>query len=342
MSTRRIMAGVLTVCVSLAWLALPARADELRNVKRGEPMPAYKLATIDGTSVDSEAYKGSVLVMVYLSAEQRSSELAAMDSRTVVAQFSTDPVKLVHVTADIVQKAYFQRFRQERALDAPLALDADRGLYGKLGLIVFPTTVIVNREGKLAHVISIHSPDYTHVLDSYIRHALGAINDEQLQERLKARASTEGSPKSLASSHRAVARLMREKGRLDAAKTELTKAREQDPANPEILLDLADLDMAMTNLDEAEKLTQTVLETHAEHRRAKQIKGIILYRRNKLPEAEAALLESLNLNPDPARVHYYLGKIYEQQGQSAKALEHYREALQRFLGESEPAPVPPK
>jgi tetratricopeptide (TPR) repeat protein len=336
MIIRRLVSTTLVLAALLACLAPGAQADELRNLKTGEPMPAYKLAGIDGTAVDSEAFKDSVLVMVYLSAEQRSSELAAMDSRTVVGQFANEPVKLVYVTADVIQKAYFQRFREERALDAPLAFDADRGLYGKLGLIVFPTTVIVNKEGKLAHVISIHSPDYSHILDAYIRHTLGSINNEQLQERLKARASTEGSPKSMASAHRAAARLMREKGRLDAAREELTKAREQDPNNPEILLDLADLDLA-GNLDEADKLIQTVLEAHPEHRRAKQEKGIVLYRRNQLSEAETILLDALNLNPDPARVHYYLGRLYEQQGQTAKALEHYREALKRFVNEPEPA-----
>ena len=34
--------------------ALPARADDLRNVKRGEPAPSFKLPTIQGTVADSD------------------------------------------------------------------------------------------------------------------------------------------------------------------------------------------------------------------------------------------------------------------------------------------------
>jgi tetratricopeptide (TPR) repeat protein len=329
---------VFAAIVVFAAAVVPARADELRNLKRGEPMPAFRLATIDGSTFDSEASKGSVLVMVCLSAEQRSSELAAMDSRNVVKEYAADKVRLLHVTADVVQKAYFERFRQDRGVDAPLAFDADRSLYGQLGLIVFPTTIVVKADGKLAHVISLRGPDYAHTLDAYLRHTLGKIDDAQLDGELKSRPTSQGSPKSLASAHRATARLMRDKGRLDAARDELTKAREQDPENADILLDLADLDLSTEKLDEANQLVQSVLAAHPDHRRAKQIKGICLYRQNKLAEAEAALLEALSLNPDPARIHYYLGKIYEQQGQAAKALEHYRDAAAHLLHEGPTLP----
>lgn len=334
--TRTLAATILTLFLGVA--ASPSRGDELRNLKRGEPMPGYKLAAIDGATIDSDSFKGSVLVLVYLSAEQRTSELAAMDSRTVLGQFAGEPVRLVHVTADVAKKPYFEQFRRERDLHVPLGLDADRSLYGKLGLIVFPTTVIVNKEGKLAQVISIHTPEYPHVLDSYVRHTLGLINDAQLEDRLKAKTFSEGAPTSVASSHRGVARLLRDKGQLDAARAELNKAREQDANNPEILLDLADLDVAVNKLDEADTLTQTVLGAHPDHRRAKQTKGIILYRQGHLAEAESTLLDALSLNPEPAHIHYYLGKIYEKKGEPAKALEHYREALQRLLNEpDEPA-----
>ncbi len=46
------------------------------------------------------------------------------------------------------------------------------------------------------------------------------------------------------------------------------------------------------------------------------------------------LLDALALNPDPTRVHYFLGLIYEHKGQPAKAAEHYREALKKCLHET--------
>jgi tetratricopeptide (TPR) repeat protein len=337
---QRLVHLVLAISFVLMAISLPARADDLRNLRRGEPMPAYKLPTIDEGIVDGEALKGSVVVIVYLSAEQRSSELAAMDSANVLRELSAEPVKLVYVTADVVHKPYFQRFRQDRGLSAPLAFDADRSLYARLGLIVFPTTIVVNAEGKLAHVISLHRADYARMLDGYIRHVLGHLNDQELQEQLRPRNASDGSPKSLAASHRAVARFLREKGRLEDARTELVKAREQDPENPDILLELAELELKDGNIQAADALIAGVLASRPEHRWARQLKGISLFRQGDLDAAEAMLKESLVLNPDPELVHYYLGQIYERRGDHAKALEHYREALRKFL--KEPAVEAPK
>lgn len=335
--TTRATAGA---CLLLA--ASLVSADELRNVKPGEPVPAFKLATIDEVPLDSAQSKGMVNVIVYLSAEQRSSELAAVDSIGVLAALKTEPVKLVHVTADAINKSYFLKFRAEHKIEVPLGFDADRTLYHQLGMIVFPTTIITDKDGKLVHVISLRGPEYAKTLEVYVRHALGQLTPEQVKQRLTANDPTESSPRNLASAHRSAARLMREKGRLDAAKEELLKARALDPTDAEVQLDIAELHLMTGSPTEAEQVINELLKVQPEHRRARQVKGICLFREGRLPEAEAMLLESLKLNPEPGRVHYYLGRIYEQQGQTGKALEHYREALRRTLHEPDDVPAPKK
>ena len=179
MSTHRTTILCLATFLLAAVLTAVARADDLRNIKRGEPVPAFRLPTIDGATVDSESLKGNVVVLLCLSAEQRRSELAAMDSEAVIHDIGTDKVKMVHVTADVIQKPYFEKFRQERGIHTPLALDADRTLYAKLGLIVFPTTVVIDKEGRLADVMSLHDSRYKHVLDAAVRRALGRRGGEQ-------------------------------------------------------------------------------------------------------------------------------------------------------------------
>lgn len=336
---KRIFATFFAAAAVAAAVNFPAFGDDLRNVKRGEPAPAFKLPTIDGSVADNESLKGSVAVLVFLSAEQRRSELASVDSALVVQELKSPDVKLVQVTADLVQKPYFERFRKERGITVPLAFDADRDFYGKLGLIVFPTTIILNKEGKLVDVISLHTGEYKLTLDAYIRHALGMLTDDQLKKKLTARPSDEGSPKSLASAHRALARSFRDKGQIDAAKAELIKAKEQDPENREVLLDLADLSILTADFDGADALVKQVLDAQPDHRRAKQLKGVSLYKRGNLDAAEAALKDALDLNPAPEQVHYYLGRICEQKGQQQQAMEHYREALRRFMHDTDAAPA---
>jgi peroxiredoxin len=340
MLAHRTVLHLFVAVLIAASVSLRTTADNFRNVNRGEPFPAFKLPAIDGSIVDSESMKGSVVVLLCLSAEQRRSELAAMDSDAVVLDLASESVKVVHVTADVIQKAYFEKFRQERGIRAPLALDAERMLYGKLGLIVFPTTAVIGKDGKLANVIALHDNRYKHVLDAEVRHALGQMSDEELAKRLAEQPTSDSSPKSASSAHRALARSLREKGRLDAAKDELKKALELDPQNAEIMLDMAELALSSRDLDGADASVQKVLTIQADHRRARQLMGMILFHRGKLDEAAAELDAALKLNPNPELVHYYLGRIHEQRGETGKALEHYREALRRFVHEPGETPAP--
>ena len=333
MKSRKI--GAMLAALAVGVVAFSAAGDDLRNVKKGEAVPGFRLPTLNGDPVDSEAYDGRVLVLVYLSAEQRSSELAAGESSEIVGAFEPDQVSLVHVTADVVHKPYFEKLRGEQGITAPLAFDADRSLYAELGLIVFPTTVVVDSGGNLAHVISTRGPDYPHVLDSYIRHALGEIDDAQLADRLKAGTVNAGSPRSQASRHRAAARLLKEKGLIKSAREELIKARALDPDDFDIRLDLADIDLLTGAAEEARDLAGGLLEVQPEHRRAKQVMGIALYRLGDMEQAEGYLLGALELNPEPARARYYLGRIYEEQGRIDEALTQYREALRAALDEPE-------
>lgn len=330
--------------LSVLLITAVARADDLRNIKRGEQVPDFRMPTLAGQVIDSTALREKVVVLVYLSAEQKSSELAAAESQQVALKYADQPIQFLHATADVVHRAYFEDLRKQKNITLPLGLDPARELYSKLGLIVFPTTIVMDKQGKLVHVISTRGPDYAHVLDCYVRHALGIIDDAGLKEALTERTADPSSAQSLASRHRAAARLLRDKGLYDSAEEELKAALGYEPNNRDVQLDMADLYLRMNRAPEAEKLVNAVLEQDSMHHRARLLKGIALFRAGKLDESEKILLEVLVLNPDPARTHYYLGMLYEKKGQTAKALEHYREALSRVLSEPgldmQPKPAP--
>jgi Tfp pilus assembly protein PilF len=102
---------------------------------------------------------------------------------------------------------------------------------------------------------------------------LGQIDDKELAKRLSEQPSSDSSPKSVASAHRALARSLREKGRFDAAKDELKKALEQDPDNPEIMFDIADLALSMKDFDSADAEVQKVLAKQSDNRAGEATQG---------------------------------------------------------------------
>ena len=307
--------------------------DKLRRLATGASMPAFRLATATGEVVDNKDLLGKVVVLVYLSAQQRGSERAAVDAQRIVERLDRDDVELVFVTADVGYREEFAALWSEAKITRPLTFDTGRELYGKLGLIVFPTTLVIGREGKLEHVISTRRTNYSFVLHAFLRHALGELDEAALEAELDAKSLQLDSPAALALRHRAVARLLSEKGLFSGAERELNTALEMDPSNNQIRLDLADLYLKIGDPKGSLALLAPVLAKDAHHRRALLIKGIALYKSGADDEAQKALTEALVLNPDPVRAHYYLGLVYERQGDIEKALEHYRAALSRSVSE---------
>ena len=48
-------------------------------------------------------------------------------------------------------------------------------------------------------------------------------------------------------------------------------------------------------------------------------------------EAEALLQKAIIVNPDPTLALYRLGQVYEKKGDIQKAMETYRNALERLM-----------
>jgi Flp pilus assembly protein TadD len=90
-----------------------------------------------------------------------------------------------------------------------------------------------------------------------------------------------------------------------------------------LLLDKGANADALLLFDEALKLNPRSIE-------AKVGRGIALVRLKEFDRAEQALRAALPLNPDPARVHYELGVIFERRGDYAAAVAQYKEGLKRY------------
>jgi Tfp pilus assembly protein PilF len=57
----------------------------------------------------------------------------------------------------------------------------------------------------------------------------------------------------------------------------------------------------------------------------------VLIAEGDLDGAEAELQKAIMLNPDPTLALYRLGQVYEKKGETQKAMEVYRKALEKQL-----------
>ncbi len=311
--------------------AINPHVDSLRRLQTGTAMPPFALTGMDGKLIQSKDYEGRTLILIYLSAEQRNSEHAAADANRILKKYSDSALDLLLVSADKNHREYFATLLKEAHLNIPLAFDDGHKLYSELGLIAFPTTLLIRPDGVLDHVILTRRSDYSHLLDTFVAHALGKIDSDTMEQRLVAPTMTRSSAKTLAQRHREAARLLRDNELYEGAEEELILAVELDPKSTPIRVDLADLYVALRRFDEAESTINTILADDDDHRGARLLLGILRFHTDQLDAAETILNEALIMNPDPERTHYYLGRIYEARGDQSKAIFHYRQALDRMV-----------
>jgi len=320
------------VLLSLSPMA-SARPDRLRNIEFGQPLPTFQRATLTGETVSFRPDEGKVLLLAYVSAQQTQSEKAMTSVHAVASNLQDPKLQVVYMTADLQQLGYFRDLQARIQANEPVALDEGHQLYGQLGLIVFPTTVVSSPDGNLLHVISGWMRDYEYRLDAYCRHALGQLDDAALAQHLDRSPQAKDDARARADRHRSAASILRSKGLLQDAVRELEAAIAADATSAAAVVDLADVLVAQGRLDEADQRVNALLAQDPDVRGVKLIQGIIFMKRGEVEKAEAVLQKALQLNPDPTRAHYYLGQIYEEKGKHQLAMQHYRDALKRALKE---------
>lgn len=332
--TRRLAAGARPVIVALALVSVGGlHADELRNVRRGQRLPLFDTVGLDGQPVRSEDATGKVHVLVYLSPRQKQSEHALASAHRVVNNIGSGELRLIYMSTAVDQADYFRELCGRLKADELFTLDRDRKYYGQLGLIVCPTTIVASKDGRLLHVIASWTRGYEHRLDAYCRHALGQLDDTGLADRLAVKPQARDAAQARAERHRALATTLRSKGLLDNAFRELEQALAADPTCADAVVEMAEILIAQGKVDDAEERINELLARECGHPRAKLTLALVKLKRGQLDDAEILLKEALAVNTDPVRAHYYLGQLYEQRGDYKSAMEHYRGALERALGE---------
>ncbi len=117
---------------------------------------------------------------------------------------------------------------------------------------------------------------------------------------------------------------------LDNAIEGLRERVKSDPSLVECRVRLGFLLLKIGSNDEAMKEFKEALQRMPRSYSAKTGKGIALAQKGDLKGAEIILKDALILNPDPVKVHYELGLIYERMGNLEKALSEYREGINKY------------
>jgi tetratricopeptide (TPR) repeat protein len=322
---------VLALCVlaQTVLLASSGRAD-LRKAKVGDVMPEFSLPDSNGATFAYKHGGGKVLVLTFLPTIQNRYERVIADIQAVAENI---PEKVSGVGfAGIISGSAGQDLLKPREPGSkpgfPIVLDSEYHLWGTLGVIAAPTVLIVGKDDTILWIKAGEGTDFVPVVRAYLNKALGIAQETAPEDAQHVKAVVNDTAEARLQRHLQMAKILEQKGRFDSAIAEVQKAASLDPNSIEPALALGELFCKSGRNKEALELAGKVKAVRqTDKARLLLISGWARRQMGELEPAEKLLLEATALDPESARALFELGKVYQAQNQTNKAMESYFKAL---------------
>ncbi len=318
-------AGCLVGAVLLLW---PVGAQGFRNVRPGQEAPAFSVNTVDGREVSLEALRGRAVVLAFLRIGQEKSAKAARVLADLQKTFG-DRVAVVGIVLNPDggdPKAWADRL----GVSFPLGLDPQREVYGAYGVLVAPSTGVIDPGGRFVEEVGGYTASYRDELERLVRNALGekVARDEAAVRAPEKKPGRKTAERHLQQAKILLKRKMRKKA-LEAARAAVEADGSYGEAHA--LLGRLLLEESPDNAEQAEVHFRKALEADPRNLEAKLGLARVLSARGDAEGAARILEEAARITPKPERVYYELGRVYEEAGRYKEAVGAYRKALERLL-----------
>jgi len=305
------------------------------NLGVGDQLSAFEITTIDGKEISSNAMKGKILILAFWKRGQAESKENLADLEQIYHKYRERGVSVLAINADNASESEISRFKKDQGLSYLFAADKGLTVYGRLGVVVLPSTLIIGPDGKLVYYHPIRRADFYQQIEDRIRVMLGEITAAQLEADLNPQQiSGPSAARKKAERYFNMGRALLDVGMKDKAREDLKMAAEADPsfAEPHILL--AKIYLEEMDVEKAGKALGQALKQVAGSKGEKLRQGISHADRGEDSQALALFKQVLEEDPGPPpEAYYYMGKIYEKQNKTSEALASYRAALDRLARE---------
>lgn len=135
------------------------------TITTGAPAPFFSLPGTDGRQISLDGLKGRKLVLYFYPKDDTSGcTLEAQSFQALRKEFAAADTEIVGVSPDSLKS--HDKFRSKYGLDFPLASDeaksmlesygvwVEKSMYGRKYMGVERTTILIDRDGKVARVWS--------------------------------------------------------------------------------------------------------------------------------------------------------------------------------------------
>lgn len=310
-------------------LILPCTVFAVRNIKVGDSIPDFFLPRADSTSgiYSSEKLAGKPAVITFFRPNHEFSLEALRDLEKILQEVGTQRFRIIGVDAKLSTPQEVQAFLADETVSFPVLLDPQRVLYEKVGLIVCPTTLLFDSEGKLQFVVASHSRRFSQIVRAQLDFLLGEINEETMNDKINPKISRIEADLVAAWRMYNLGTKLQAEGKIDEAASIFEKTITKYPSLVEARCALGFLKFAAGDLNKAAEQFQAAFNQKPGFPMARLGLAIILARTGKEQQAEQILLSLIGHQSLAARARYELGRIYLARGERDKALTFFQNAL---------------
>ena len=115
----------------------------------GAVMPAYSTAMLDGSKFDVATERGNVLLLNVWATWCGPCRYEIPELQKLHGRYASQKFKVIGVSIDDTGEEGVRQFVNENKIDYPIALDAEAKLANIFETSVLPTTVLIDRNGKI-------------------------------------------------------------------------------------------------------------------------------------------------------------------------------------------------
>jgi tetratricopeptide (TPR) repeat protein len=308
-----------------------------RRILEGALIPEFSTIDITGKPFACTRSGSRVLMLAFLSSQQKNSQKAVEDIFRVLSSIPSNRLTSLQV-AFVLQNVDNREFIASIQKEAPSVVhildDDQHNIWGKFGVIATPTILISNPQGKVLCVKPGHTYDFAQVVKSRLFQALEIPYDVRANDTPTVRTVANSTMSAKAKRHLQMAKLLSRKSKVSSAIEQAQMAYKIDPNSPEVVLELGELLCRAGQAKKAIKLVSS-LSSQSDRNKARinLIMGWAKRQLDQPKEAEKYLLEGINQDPRLPRLYFELGRIFQKRNDNENAMQAYFQALQLIYRE---------
>lgn len=308
------------------------------DVKHGDIAPEIVLNDITGREHSLDEFRGKALVILFGQSSHEKTRLACDALRKVVnePELRCQPIQWLLVLSKSSHLEDLGMNLNESRIPPLVLHDIERKTFGDYGIVVLPTLVVIDPEGKVVHAETGLLPRFSDMAYHAIRVAIGCIayvEFTQMQLPHQEQAPTTDTLRSQRLIH-----LAEQLTTHNLNVMAIAKYREALELNPESFVAHLGLGNVLLR-DQKYELAKAafrrarVLQPDSVEAALGQATALAYGDADDLAASQTIVSELRKQHPGAARVHFVLGLIEERRGQMTEAAIHYRTAAEMLLRE---------